>query len=78
MRAWAVIAAQQENLSDASKSSTSDYIMPDARLIEFLLPTMPVFLVDFSRSGSFDVVPRESLTLGENFQTVQGKTLVED
>lgn len=71
-------AAQWDHSSDASNSSTSDCIMPDARLIEFLLLAMPVFLVDFTRSGSFDIVPRESLTSGENFQTVRGKTLVEE
>lgn len=50
--------------------------MPDTRLTEFPLLTMPVFLVDFSRSRSFDIIPRESLISEENFRTVGGKTLL--
>lgn len=76
MRAWAVIAAQRENLSDASNSATSDYVRPDTGLIEFPLLTMLVFLVDFSRSRSFDITPRESPISKENFCMVGGKTLL--
>lgn len=75
MRAWAVIAAQRENLPDASYQTTSCLI---PGLIEFLLLIMPVFLVDFSRSGSFDIIPRESLISEETFLTVGGKTLLKD
>lgn len=39
---------------------------------------MPVFLFDFSRSGSFDVIPRKSLILEETFLMVGGKILLKD
>ena len=39
-----VIASQGKNLSDASNSSTSDSRIPSARLLEFLLLTMPAFI----------------------------------
>ena len=71
-----MIVAQGENLSEASSSPTSDCIMPDARLIEFLLLTMPVSLVDFTKDGSLNIAPRESLISGENFQTSGGNDLV--
>lgn len=73
-----VTAAQGESLSDTLNSSASDCIMPDARLIEFLLVTIPVSLIDFTRDGSFDIISRESLISGEKSQTVGGKPLVKN
>lgn len=52
--------------------------MPDIRVIAFLLLITPVFLFDFSRSGSFDIISRESLISEETFITVGGKTLLKD